>query len=173
MLAEVSDSSTKIQNPVFPRLSINVGLLSVFFFRQESKNALNTVVLSLPMHKKTALSKFLGLQGDLLPKRDCIVDYLSQINYEEINLLLIKIFQWSKANKLFYNHAEKLLPFNRFHIGVDGFWIHKYSVPHSVDENGENCCPYCLPRVHNKDTPKKRLTGCMPLYPLCWYFQED
>lgn len=58
-----------------------------------------------------------------------------------------------KKCKLFYNHAETLLPNNSFHLGVDGFWIHKYDHPHAFDMHGKNSYSYCLSRTCNKGKP--------------------
>jgi hypothetical protein len=96
------------------------------------------------------------VEGDTLPKRDCVDDYLSTLDYVEINDLLITMFNWAKANKIFYNHADTLLPNNCFHLGVDGFWVNKYSCPHAKNEKGENICPYCLPRVHNRGKAEEK-----------------
>ena len=41
-------------------------------------------------------------------------------------------FVSSQKNKLFYNHAEKLLPNSSFHLGTDGFWAHHYQKPHAA-----------------------------------------
>ena len=127
-----------------------------FFFRQESKNSLNSTIIDLPAHKQTSLLHYLGVEVDTLPKRDCVDDYLSTLDHEEINDLLMAIFNWAKSNKTFYNHANVLLPNNSFHLGVDGFWVNKYSCPHAKNEKGENVCPYCLPRTHNKGKPEEK-----------------
>jgi hypothetical protein len=155
LLASVSDprQQSKIK---YSNVSLLKSALAAFLFRQESKNAFNSTILSLPKHKQKSMSKFLDVAVDSLPKRDCTDDYLSHINPDEINLLLIKIFKWAKKNKLFYNHAEKLLLGNYFRLAADGFWTNKYDVPHAVDENGKNCCPYCQPRVHNKGKPDEK-----------------
>lgn len=112
--------------------------------------------MDLPKHKQDAFLNYLGVQGNRLPKRDCADDYLANVDSEAINGLLMQIFQWAKQNKLFYNHAESLLPNNYFHLGIDGFWTHRYCKPHAMSESGENICPHCLPRVHNKGTPDER-----------------
>jgi hypothetical protein len=138
----------------YTNYSLLLWALSVFFFRQESKNALNTTILDLPIHKQAPLLNFLGVAGDSLPKRDCVDDYLASIDSELLNDLLIQLFHTMNKGKLFYNHAETLLPGNSFHLGVDGYWIHNYSSPHAEDEAG-NCCPYCLPRVHKRGEPKE------------------
>jgi hypothetical protein len=101
-----------------------LGLISLFF-RQKSKNALNTTILDLPTYKQNSLLNYLGVQECSLPKRDCIDDYLASVDSEIINGLLMQIFHWAKQNKIFYNHAESLLPNNFFHLGIDGFWVHR------------------------------------------------
>lgn len=155
MLARVPDNRQQSKK-LYSNDSLLLWALSVFFFRQESKNSLNTTISDLPIYKKNPLLNYLGVQGNSLPKRDCVDDYLASIDSEIINGLLMQIFQWAKQNKIFYNHAESLLPNNSFHLGIDGFWVHRYVKPHAVNECGENICPYCLPRVHNKGKPEER-----------------
>ena len=65
------------------------------------------------------------------------------------------LFKNCLNNKLFYNHSQTLLPGNSFHLGVDGFWVHHYTKPHATNSEGHNSCPYCLPRVHRKETPEE------------------
>ena len=44
-----------------------------------------------------------------------------------------------------------------FLIGADGHWTHTYDHPHICDENGNNTCPYCLPRKRYKGTLKEEI----------------
>jgi hypothetical protein len=154
-LASIPDHRVQ-KKCTYEKTSLLLWALSTFFFRQESKNSLDTTIADLPSHKRSSLLNFLGIKGDSLPRRDCVDDYLSSLDYTEINELMIEIFSWAKTNKVFYNHAETLLPNNSFHLGVDGFWVHKYSTPHTRNEKGENICPFCLPRVHNKGKPEEK-----------------
>jgi hypothetical protein len=85
-----------------------------------------------------------------LPDRTVVTDCLSGVNQNEINNLLEKLFKWAIKNKVFYNHMETLLPNFNYQLACDGVWIHKYTEPHAKNKEGENICPYCLPRVHNK-----------------------
>lgn len=124
--------------------------LTAFFFRRGSKNSLQTTLDSLKQHQRVSILNYLGLMDDALPHRTSIDDYLSKINPDEINDLLMVLFFWAKQNKIFYNHAGNLLPGNRFYLACDGVWVHKYQAPHCVDAEGNNACPYCLPRTHNK-----------------------
>jgi hypothetical protein len=126
-------------------------VLTVYFFRCESTNALQTAFDKLPQHRKNALWNYFGLeQGAKLPHRTVVTDSLAVIDPDEINDLLEKLFKWAMKSKIFYNHMETLLPDFYYHLACDGVWVHKYTHPHAKDENGDNACPYCLPRVHNK-----------------------
>ena len=120
------------------------------FFRQGSKNALETTIRDLQPNQKEAFLQYLGIEENTIPYRTTIDDYLCRVHPEEINGLLAQLFSWCQKNKLFYNHAEKLLPNNFYHLGSDGIWVHTYHAPHAVDNNGNNICPYCLSRTINK-----------------------
>jgi hypothetical protein len=126
-------------------------VLTVYFFRCESTNALQTAFDKLPQHRKNTLWNYFRLeQGARLPHRTVVTDSLAAIDPDEINDLLEKLFKWAKKSKIFYNHMEILLPDFYYYLACDGVWVHKYTHPHAKDENGDNACPYCLPRVHNK-----------------------
>lgn len=152
LLAKIPDSrqARKIK---YANYSLLLWALSVFFFRQEAKNALQTTIESMPAHKQIGLLSYLEIESNSIPHRSVVDDYLRSVEVDEINNLLLELFRWCQKNKLFYNHAETLLPNNSFHLGVDGFWVHKYDHPHAVDMYGENSCPYCLPRTCNKGKP--------------------
>ena len=128
--------------------------LSLFFFRCESTNALQTAFEKIPSHRRESLWNFFGLDSKQtrLPHRTVVTDCLSLINQDEINNLLEILFKWALKGKLFYNHMEKLSPYFTYHLACDGVYVHKYSPPHSVNKQGQNICPYCLPRVRNKGT---------------------
>jgi len=127
-------------------------VLSVFFFRCESTNALQTGFEMLPFHRSEALWNYFGLDSNnrKLPHRTIVTDCLAMINQNEINDLLEKLFKWALKSKIFYNHCEILLPELTHYLACDGVWVHKYTKPHAVDEEGKNNCPYCLPRVCNR-----------------------
>ena len=149
ILSEISDARNqnkiKYDNDILLQWA-----LSAFFFRRGSKNSLQTALDSLKPHQRVAILNYLGLTNDTLPHRTSVDDYLSKINPDEINDLLVVLFRWAKRKKIFYNHAGNLLPGNRFYLACDGVWVHKYEKPHCVDAEGNNTCPYCLPRTHNK-----------------------
>lgn len=164
LLAKIKD----LRDPEKIEYSIEIILmwvLSVFFFRCESTNALQTAFEKLPMQKRNTLWNFFGLDPEKrkLPHRTVVTDCLAIISQDEINQLLEKLFKWALKSKIFYNHMEKLLPDLTYYLACDGVWVHKYTQPHSVDEEGKNSCPYCLPRVSNRGKKMKPHIGCMHL----------
>jgi len=76
----------------------------------------------------------------------------------EFSEISLDIFDRLIKQKIFYHNKEVLLPYNTFQIGADGFWTHHYTEPHSADAHGNNICPYCLPRVHNRGKPNQFTT---------------
>ena len=85
-----------------------------------------------------------------VPHSSVVDDALSRIDCMEFSGVLFNIFDRLIEQKIFYHNQEDLLPYNSYQIGIDGFWTHHYTEPHSADAQGKNTCPYCLPRVHNR-----------------------
>ena len=151
LLARIKDK----RDPKKTEYKIEVILLwalSVFFFRSESTNALQTAFEKVPKYKRAALWNYFGLDPlkITLPHRTVVTDSLSLIDKDEINHLLELLFKWALKSKIFHNHQDILIPDFTYHLACDGVWVHKYTQPHSVNDQGENACPYCLPRVRNK-----------------------
>ena len=130
-------------------------------FRQGSKNAMQTTVDSIadPDNKKNFLHLF-GIENEMktIPHSSVVDDAISRIECNKFNDILLNLFDRLIEQKVFYHNQDSLFPCNSFQIGADGFWTHHYTEPHSADEQGNNTCPYCLPRVHNKGTPKEYTT---------------
>lgn len=139
----------------YPLSSLVMWALSVPGFRQASKNEFQTTLESLSDDDKEGITALLGCQGKKLPHSSTVDHTLAKVDYEEVNEILIKQMDKLVKKKFFYNHQE-LLPNNTFCIGADGYWVHKYDHPHCTDEQGNNNCPYCLSRTHNKGTPKEK-----------------
>lgn len=137
--------------------SLVMWAFSVCAFRQGSKNAMQTSIESVPAEQLQGVLKLLGIDGESVPHTRTVDEALSSIEFEKFNDILIELFHRAVMRKLFYNHPE-LTPAGSLQIGVDGYWIHHYIHPHSVDEKGCNCCPHCLPRVHNRDKPNETTT---------------
>jgi hypothetical protein len=154
-LKKLLEQVTDARDPKKTNYKIHIILhwvLTVFFFRCESTNALQTAFEKLPRHRRAVLWNYFGLEegSDQLPHRTVVTDCLSLINPEEMNDLLEKLFKYAMKSKIFYNHMETLLPDFHYYLACDGVWVHRYTHPHARNENGGNICPYCLPRVHNK-----------------------
>lgn len=129
--------------------------LSIFFFRVRSLHQLEQAFDKVPKYRKQALWNFFGLpEGSSLPKRQTVTECLSRLDPMEINRLLILLIRRAIQSKVFYNHQHILGA--KFYVACDGFMVHYYCKPHSVDEKGCNACPYCLPRVRNKGTSDEK-----------------
>ena len=85
-------------------------VLTVYFFRQGSCNALQSVLQRIRPEKRTAILKYLGLKDEVnsFPHRTVVNDCLKRIEADEVNELLIHLFNWAKRNKIFYNHMPTL-----------------------------------------------------------------
>ena len=130
--------------------------LSIFFFRRESVNSFYAALEKLSAPQRKTIWYLLGCEeGSPLPHRTVVTDLFSLLDPDEINALLMDLFTWAYKQKIFYNHSHRLLPQGMFHIAIDGVWLHYHKHPHCADGNGKNSCPYCLPRVYNKDTEKE------------------
>src|SRR5437870_908805 len=73
MLAQIPDHRQESKKR-YPNHSLLLWALSVFFFRQESKNSLNTTIADLPACKQSSFLNYLEIQKNSLPKRDCVDD---------------------------------------------------------------------------------------------------
>ena len=139
----------------YPLSSLLMWALSVPAFRQVSKNEFQTTLENLSPDEKGGFTELLGCRGGEIPHSTTVDHALSMIDYEKINEILLKQVDRLLEKKFFYNHQE-LLPGNTFCIGADGYCVHKYDHPHCTDKEGNNCCPYCLPRTQHKGTEKEK-----------------
>jgi len=155
MFAEIPDPRQQ-SKVTYPLSSLIHWALAACAFRQGSKNAMQTTLDGLSLQKKAGIVQLLG-SHEKCPCSSTVDSVLAQIEYENFNQILLKLFDRLHEKKFFYNHVE-LLPDNIFHIGADGFWTHHYTTPHTADEEGHNTCPYCLPRKHNVGTPNESVT---------------
>jgi len=67
MLAQFPDHRQE-NKKMYSNDSLLLWALSVFFFRQESKNSLNTTISDLPIYKQNSLLNYLEVQKSSLPK---------------------------------------------------------------------------------------------------------
>jgi hypothetical protein len=136
--------------------SLVLWAFSLCFFRQESKNKFHTTLEHLEPCERRGILNLLEIKNNNLPDYTTVDNALKNINYKELNNIFFQLFDQLKKRKFFYNHSE-LLKYNRFLIGADGHWTHTYGHPHVCDKNGNNTCPYCLPRKRFKGTPKEEI----------------
>ncbi len=138
--------------------SLALWAFATCIFRQGSKRSLYSTLEQLSPAQREGVLHFLGITGKELP-HSCTVDAaLANVNYEELNRMLLEMFDQMNTRKFFYNHAATLLPDNTYYIGTDGYHLHTYAHPHAVDEQGNNKCPYCLPRKHHVGTEKETVS---------------
>lgn len=135
--------------------SLALWAFAACIFRQESKNALHSTLDQLLPEQREGVLKFLGIKQNSLPHYTTVDDALAKVNYEEFNEILLTLFKDMNSRKFLYQHGDKLLPENTYHLGTDGFHLHTYEKPHAVDEHGKNICPHCLPRVSNAGTERE------------------
>jgi hypothetical protein len=124
-------------------------------FRLGSKNAFQTTLKGLNSTRRHGMLNLLQIEEPSLPHSSTVDNTLAQIPIERLGQTFLDLLKQLEKRKLFYNHPE-LFPNNCLQIACDGFWIHKYDHPHSINDNGSNGCPYCLPRTHAKGTDKEK-----------------
>jgi len=115
--------------------------MATVLFRMGSKHAFHREGRETE-NSEAAIAKFAGIESGLLPDSKTIDDVLNRLDYEEINEVLMGVFEVLRKNKFFVSHPE-LTPNGIFHLAVDAETIHKYT-----PESAHDCeqCPYCLKR---------------------------
>ena len=75
LLFKISDprQASKI---TYSNYSLLLWALSVFFFRQGSKNSFQTTIESMSHHQQEGLLKYLEIEEDSIPHRSVVDDYL-------------------------------------------------------------------------------------------------
>jgi hypothetical protein len=155
IFAELPDKRRQSQI-TYPMSSLSMMAFYTCAFRQGSKNAMQTSIESVQSQETLeGIIQMLNFEGTTVPHMSVVDDALDKVEAEDVNEILFKLFDTMVKKKIFYNHQHKLLPYNTFQIGVDGYWVHTYDHPHSTDANGNNNCPYCLARIHNKGKPNE------------------
>lgn len=138
---------------IYSMTSLSMWAFYTCAFRQGSKNAMQTSIESIATpDNKEGFLHLLKIEEEqkTIPHSSVVDDALSRIDCMVFSEVLFNIFDRLIEQKFFYHNLEALLPYDTFHIGTDGFWTHHYTEPHSADADGNNACPYCLPRVHNR-----------------------
>jgi len=115
--------------------------LSTVLFRMGSKRTFHQEGRETTK-SETALAKFAGIHTGVLPNSKTIDDLLNRLNSDEMNEVLMSLFETLRKSK-FFSSRPWLIPNGLFHVAIDAETIHKYTL-----ESAHNCkqCPYCLKR---------------------------
>ena len=116
-------------------------------FLNESKNSFQTQAHQTPEIKEK-ISRFIGRGDGAFPITKTVDDVLEKLDFDELNNILMQLFENVRLSKLFFEHDE-LTPGGEYHIAFDGEKIHTYS-----PDSDHDCksCPYCLKRKRGDTT---------------------
>ncbi len=140
ILSRVSDLRKNI--PTYSLPSVLLVALSTVLFRSGSKHAFHTEANS-DEETREKIAKFCGCSNERLPTIKTVDDALNNLSIEEMNGVLMDLFEQIRLSKLFSQYRDQLLPKGMFPIAIDGETIHKYEAgcAHDCEK-----CPYCLKR---------------------------
>jgi len=124
---------------------LNVALATVLF-RTESKHAFHQESRSSEI-AEAAIAKFVGINDCELPSTKTVDDVLCRLDYQEVNDVLMNLFDNLRKSKLFTSHPG-LIPRGMYHLALDAETVHKYT-----NDSDHNCaqCPHCLKRQRGDD----------------------
>lgn len=139
----------------YSKESIMLSALAIFLFRMGSGHQFDSKSHDPDeKYSKANIAKFINDSESRVPVIKTIEDFLSRLEENSINRLMIAFFQDLLHSKFFIDHPEINLG-ECFSLAVDGVHTHTYSHPHHLDHQGNNDCQYCLKRVYNKGTKKE------------------
>jgi hypothetical protein len=115
-------------------------------FRMGSKNAFHKESRSSE-EAEASIAKFCGIDSGELPTTRAIDDILKRLDHEELNEVLMSIFEVLRKDKLFSDHSM-LIPGDRYHLAIDAETTHKYT-PNSAHDCAN--CPFCLKRQRGEE----------------------
>lgn len=153
----------------YSKNTIFFSALAIFLLRMSSGNRFDELTHSTEgPYTEANVSRFIDSHNKI-PTIKTIQDFLKKVSYTHFNRLMIDFFKQLQESKFFSSHPE-LLPKKSFHLAIDLVHTHTYYSPHHTDSEGENDCSHCLKRVHNKGTPKERVSWQHNLLVLCFVF---
>lgn len=115
-------------------------------FRMGSKNAFHREGRSSEA-AEASIAKFAEIDSDELPATRTIDDVLKRLDHEELNEVLMSVFEVFRKDKFFSDHPI-LTPGGMYHLAIDAETIHKYT-----PDSAHNCvkCPFCLKRQRGEE----------------------
>ena len=139
----------------YSKESIMMSALTIFLFRMGSGNKFDEKSRDDDeKYSKANISRFINSPESQVPVIKTIEEFLTGLEENSINQLMIAFFKDLQQSKFFTQHPQ-IMPGDFFLLAVDCVHTHTYDHPHHVDRNGNNDCPCCLKRVYNKETDKE------------------
>ncbi len=139
----------------YSKESIIMSALTIFLFRMGSGNKFDEKSHDDDeKYSKANISRFINSPESQVPVIKTIEEFLTGLEENSINQLMIVFFKDLQHSKFFMQHPE-IMPGDFFLLAVDCVHTHTYDHPHHVDMNGNNDCACCLKRVYNKGTDKE------------------
>ena len=120
--------------------------MATVLFRMGSKNAFHREGRS-SKEAEAAIAQFSGIDVGKLPSTRTIDDVLKRLDHEELNDVLMNVFEVLRLDKLFADHPL-LTPQGMYHLAIDAETIHKYT-PGSAHDCAQ--CPFCLKRQRGEE----------------------
>ncbi len=139
----------------YSKESIMMSALTIFLFRMGSGNKFDEKTHDdEEKYSRANISKFIDSPERRVPVIKTIEEFLTGLEENSINNLMIAFFKDLQQSKFFMQHSQ-IMPGDFFLLAVDCVHTHTYDHLHHADVNGNNDCECCLKRVHNKGTNKE------------------
>ena len=139
----------------YSKQSIILSALAIFLFRMGSGNQFDCKSHDPDeKYSKANVAKFIDAPENRVPVIKTIENFLTDLEENSINHLMIAFFQDLVRSKFFREHPEISVG-DFFLLAIDGVHTHTYSHPHHVDLQGNNDCKYCLKRIYHKGTKQE------------------
>jgi len=120
--------------------------MATVLFRMGSKNAFHKEGRTSEA-AEASIAKFCGIDSGKLPVTKTIDDVLKNLDHEEMNEVLMRVFEILRKDKFFSDHSA-LIPGNKYHLAIDAESTHKYTL-----DSDHDCvtCPFCLKRQRGEE----------------------
>jgi hypothetical protein len=152
---EIIQDSRDQQLIKYSKESIMMSALAIFLFRIGSGNKFDEKTHDNDeKYSKANIAKFIEAPESQIPVIKTLEKFLSSLEKNSINQLMIVFFKDLQNSKFFVQHPQ-IMPGDFFLLAIDCVHTHTYNHPHHVDTKGNNDCECCLKRVHNKGTDEE------------------
>jgi hypothetical protein len=142
---------------VYSKQSIMMSAMMIFMFRMASGNRFDDKSHDDDnQYSRANVAKFIDAPDDRVPVIKTIEKFLSNLEIDSVNNLMIAFFKDLQKSKFFKQH-HGIMPGDFFLLAADCVHTHTYDHLHHVDQNGENDCDCCLKRVYNKGTENEKV----------------